>query len=243
MHKDYFGGAFKTMVCIGDSITAGGSAASRELCWVNRLGKLISEFQENRLNVINCGIGANVLVDGGSAYENAVKPAGKERIGRDVVKYDPDLVTLAFGTNDMRGGTAVSRFIEDLEYVISMLKSKTSALIVVLSTYFIVDFGKSTDAWGKANLQLFKGCNREISSCCQRYNILYADVFSAMGEAPWVVDRDNIHPNNLGHILIANKVFEVIATNCSAFSIKAFKDVEKAANWRDESSLMRMDNL
>ena len=38
---------------------------------------------------------------------------------------------------------------------------------------------------------------------------LYADVFEAQGMAPWTVDPvDGVHPNNLGHRMIANRIFE-----------------------------------
>lgn len=228
---------FKTIVSIGDSITAGGAATSREQCWVSRLGRLLAEFQETRPQVINNGIGANVLVDTGDAYEIASKPAGKQRYHRDVISHHPDLVTIAFGTNDMRGGTPIATFIDDLDVVIRSIQRECAAKIVVLSTYFIVDFGMETDPWGKANLQRFQECNREMEACAQKNSVMYADVFSAMEHAHWLVDKDKVHPNNLGHAVIANKVFEVIANHCRSLSRKAYNDSESYTPWRDESGL------
>ncbi|NJD01104.1 MAG: exo-alpha-sialidase [Ruminiclostridium sp.] len=57
--------------------------------------------------------------------------------------------------------------------------------------------------------------------------------YSAQGEASWVVDKDGVHPNNLGHLLIANKVFEVIASNCSCLSVKAYKEAVEYRRWSD----------
>jgi hypothetical protein len=31
----------------------------------------------------------------------------------------------------------------------------------------------------------------------------------------WIIDHDNVHTNDLGHRIIANKVFEAIVRNCS----------------------------
>lgn len=56
--------------------------------------------------------------------------------------------------------------------------------------------------------------------------LTYADVHDAEVCAEWIVDKDGVHADNLGHRLIANKIFEVIAKNCSCLSIKAFQEAE-----------------
>lgn len=62
---------------------------------------------------------------------------------------------------------------------------------------------------------------------------LYADVFAAQGMAPWTVDPiDGVHPNKLGHRIIADKIFEVLAQNCSCLSQKAMALRKTMKQWR-----------
>lgn len=55
--------------------------------------------------------------------------------------------------------------------------------------------------------------------------------------------RDEQHPNNLGHFLIAGRVFEVIAANCSSMSHLAFDADRNFVEWRDESALTSYKGL
>jgi len=58
----------------------------------------------------------------------------------------------------------------------------------------------------------------------------------------WIIDQDHCHPNDLGHRLIANRVFEAIVRNCSFVArqmptttlIQSF--VEKYGNGPDSPS-------
>jgi lysophospholipase L1-like esterase len=233
---------YERMVCIGDSITSGRKATLEQRCWINRLGALISEFQDCPVTLFNQGIGANVLVDSGPAYEYSQKPSGRQRLGRDVISCKPDLVTLAFGTNDLRGGTPIPQFISDLEYCIIKIKEQTQAVVVVLSTYAIKAYS-TLAPWNHATPELFKIANQKIQLVCERYGTAYVDVFSAMAQAPWTVDQDQVHPNDLGHALIANRVFEGLCQYNSWLSCQAYKNASGEPMWRQEGELRRTDNL
>ena len=51
----------RTLVAIGDSITAGASASSQEKCWVSLVARMLEEAQGRRIETINSGIGGNVI--------------------------------------------------------------------------------------------------------------------------------------------------------------------------------------
>jgi len=72
--------------------------------------------------------------------------------------HRPDLVTMAYGVNDARAGTAVGQFIEDLRHIVVDIKSKTGALIVMLSTSFMTDF-KRYPPFDRANITAFESYN------------------------------------------------------------------------------------
>ena len=45
--------------------------------------------------------------------------------------------------------------------------------------------------------------------------MILADVYSAEVGVDWTIDMDHCHPSDLGHRIIANRVFEAIVRNCS----------------------------
>ena len=52
-----------------------------------------------------------------------------------------------------------------------------------------------------------------------------------------MIHEDQVHANDLGHRIVAHRVFEVLAQSCSALA-KQTKEAEKTSpRWRDESVL------
>ena len=97
MNKRHGSGPFACMVAIGDSITMGATATKPEYAWVNRLGRLLSEFQDEPIRVVNVGIAGNLISPRSRAYAHADsgKPSGLERYRRDVTAFHPDLVAIS----------------------------------------------------------------------------------------------------------------------------------------------------
>ncbi len=63
------------------------------------------------------------------------------------------------------------------------------------------------------------------------------DLLTANGETEWMVHYDGIHANDLGHRVVANRIFEVLAQNCSGLAKKTKKAEQTSPRWRDESTL------
>ena len=118
MKKDYRSEPFTCMAAMGDSITKGAIATKEEYKWVNRLAQYISQCQGKSLKVVNSGIDGNLISERSEAYyhEDSGKPSALERYKKDVLKHRPDLVLLAYGINDVRCGTPIDNFIEDMGY-------------------------------------------------------------------------------------------------------------------------------
>jgi hypothetical protein len=49
------------IVALGESTTWGYSVSSKESCWVSQVTHMLEEFQGNPIELINQGIGSNVL--------------------------------------------------------------------------------------------------------------------------------------------------------------------------------------
>jgi lysophospholipase L1-like esterase len=237
--RDYRDKPFTVVVALGESTTAGGSATSRELTWVSLLATLINEYQHVPIRMINSGIGGNVISRRSPSYEDSGKPSAMERYHKHVIEHHPDLVLISYGLNDARGGTPLAQFLEDLRELTLAIKTSTNAVVVLLNAYFMTGFDRYLP-YNQANIATFLGYNAGIQELAREIDVLYADVFAAEGFATWLVDPDGVHANNLGHRVIANRVFEVLAQNCSGLSQKSFDLRKNLEQWRDESVLKQL---
>ena len=115
------------VLCMGDSITHGASAANVSNSWVSRFSRA---FDFRVLNQGNCGF----------VYDEAIV----ERV------CDPKIVMLSYGTNDI-GRKTLERFKEDTEKFLIKVKStypeaKIAAIIPIWTAW---DDGKNEDRLAK----------------------------------------------------------------------------------------------
>ena len=211
--------------------------STRERCWASQLARLINELQRVPLELINAGIGANVISTKSPAYEYSGKPAADERLEKHVIALEPDLLVVSYGLNDARGGTPMELFDERLRWIIGTVREKIRPLIVLLGPYYMCDFSLGGQRWGKGNLDIFREYNAAISAVAEQEDCLFVDLLSAYREADWLVHHDGCHANDVGHRLVANKVFEVLASNCSGLATETQALEEHIPPWRDESTL------
>ena len=57
----------KRVVALGGSTTWGYSVSDKSKCWVNQVVRMLEEFQGTEIELINQGIGSNVLTRAGRA--------------------------------------------------------------------------------------------------------------------------------------------------------------------------------
>jgi lysophospholipase L1-like esterase len=69
--------------------------------------------------------------------------------------------------------------------------------------------------WERSSYDVTEVYNLVIAQLARANGAILADVYAAEVGVDWLVDQDHCHPNDLGHRLIANRVFEAIARNCS----------------------------
>lgn len=236
--KDWQPKEFRKMVAIGESTTAGGWSTSPDRCWVPILASTINDFQSGKMEFVNVGIGANVISTRSPVYEISNKPAANERLDKHVIANQPDLLIVSYGLNDARGGTPLELFKEELTYVIHNVREQIDPLIVLIGPYYMTSFKNlSRPEWNHADLSLFKQYNEVISQVAATEECLFVDVLAANGETDWMVHYDGIHANDLGHRIIANQIFEVLAQQCSGLAKKT-RELEKTSpRWRDETML------
>jgi lysophospholipase L1-like esterase len=216
LQKDMRAEPVKRAVALGESTTWGYSVSSKDKCWVNQLVTVLEEFQGTTIELINQGIGSNVLTPECPAYEYSAKPSALERVDQDVIELEPDLLLLSYGLNDSRGGTPPEVFRQAYQELIDRIRAKINPVIVILNTYYMHEVCyRDCPHWEESNYEVTEIYNLVIKQIAEANNLILADVYSAEVGVDWIIDMDHCHPNDLGHRIIANRVFEAIVRNCS----------------------------
>jgi len=202
-------------VALGESTTWGYSVSSKDKCWVDLVVRMLEEFQGSPIELVNQGIGSNVLTPECPAYESSAKPSALERLDADVLALNPNLILLSYGLNDSRGGTTPEVFRRACQQLVDRIRARLDPLIVILNCYYMHEVLYSYAPWDKSSYDATEMFNVLIRQIAEANDLILADIYAAEQGVDWFVDEDHCHPNDLGHRIIANRVFEAIARNCS----------------------------
>jgi len=214
--KDMRSEPVRRVVALGESTTWGYSVSSKEKCWVNQVAAMIEEFQGAKVELVNQGIGSNVLTPECPAYAHSAKPSALERVDTEVIALQPDLLFLSYGLNDARGGTPPEVFRRAYQQLIERIRAWIDPLIVMLNVYYMhEELYRNCPHWEESSYEVTEMYNLVIEQLARANGVILADVYAAEVGVDWIIDLDHCHPNDLGHRLIANRVFEAIVRNCS----------------------------
>jgi lysophospholipase L1-like esterase len=191
-------GAGDRVVFLGDSITAGASYLQNVVLYFT-----LHEPGTDIQFVHNAGIPGDTA------------PGGFDRLERDVLKYQPTVVTICFGMNDGRvapepGQQPEDRLIEALTKTIAALKAKN--IRVVLITPGCIDPDTAQRWFPTKELMLgyndtLKSLGDAIKALGAREGLPVADVFAPMlavtqqGKADdpkFTIIPDGVHPEETG---------------------------------------------
>ena len=223
----------KKMVVFGESHTVGISATSRDLGWAEVLKTLIDTFQSKPVEFINRGLGADIFSKACPLYEDyeGKRPIGVERYRKHVIEEQPDLIIISVGYNDIRAGTPLAAFRKEFETMLKEMKAETDALIVVLNTYTILGEGYANKTggsisgtqWNKGTREIQTLYNLMLNDVSADMGLIFSDIYGSQVRAPWTFctpdGTGDLHANDLGHRLIAHRIFETLATHCSFLSL------------------------
>ncbi|WP_197440465.1 SGNH/GDSL hydrolase family protein [Polystyrenella longa] len=186
------------VICLGDSVTGvyyhtGGRRAYSALVEIG----LQRAFPETEIEVINAGISGHTTAD------------GLNRLERDVLSKNPDLVTIKFSLNDMTR-IPMANFESNLMSMIKQIQATGSAVVLCTPNSVIDSTGRPTK-----KLETYVAKIREVA---KRENLPLADCYAAYEEKreqdewAWtMMMSDDIHPNMGGHKLIAETIVNRIS--------------------------------
>ena len=237
MRRDWHDREFRKFVALGESTTAGGWSSNRDRCWVSRLKELIDDVQQKPVEMFNAGIGANLISRKSPGYGISGQPAADTRLHKHVIVEKPDLLVISYGLNDARAGTSLRFFCEQMSSLIRRVRKKIKPVILLPGPYFMTDFTVGGKDWSHASPDIFATFNQAIAQVAEEERCLFVNLLDAYGGAEWMVHYDGVHANDLGHRVVANRIFEVLAQNCSGLARWTRKQQRSIPRWRDESCL------
>ncbi|UCG38291.1 MAG: SGNH/GDSL hydrolase family protein [bacterium] len=184
----------KVYVAFGDSITDGYGVARGFVSFLTE--RIARTFPELDLVTVNTGMSGDT------------SRGGLYRIGRDVLEHNPAMVSINFGVNDAFSGISPSRFGENLRQMVEQIVSSGCARIVLLSCEVIPEL------WAERQVLPYWDAMRETAEAT---GCVYADVHGRWsrelrgGRDQWdLIIPGDLHPNEEGHRLIAEAVFEAM---------------------------------
>ena len=187
-------------VALGDS--TGSGVGARNGGYVARLFKRMAERRpESKLT--------NLCVSG-STTEDVVR-SQLER----AVAANPDLVTLGIGINDIGHGFTLDRFSRNYEQILSTLKQKTRAQIVVANIPDISTAPRIPAAMRKEYQQQIIQFSKRLEEIAARHGVTVFDIYTVTTEElashPEYFSSDGFHPSDEGYEMWAEKMWPTVA--------------------------------
>lgn len=181
--------SLRKLVILGDSLTEGLGVA-QTAAFPALIQKKIDEKKLN-WKVISAGSSGSTSASGPSRIKWIVNPKNKER---------PDLVLVLLGSNDGLRGLRVEDTKKNLKQTIE-LAEKENIRVILGQLQVPPNYGKDyTEKFAK----IFK----EISN--ENKVPLAAFLLEGVAGQPSLNLADGIHPNEKGHIIVADNIFKAI---------------------------------
>ena len=187
-------------VALGDSTGAG--IGARDGGYVARLHKRILERRPDSKLVNLCVSGATT--------EDVLR--GQLERG---VAANPDLVTLGIGINDIGHGLTLEQFSKNYEEILSTLKQKTQAAIIVTNLPDISSAPRIPGSMRAHYQQQIAQYSRRLEEIATRHGVTIFDVYSVttreLASHPEYFSADGFHPSDAGYELWAQEMWPTLA--------------------------------
>ena len=186
-------GADATIVCFGDSITAGYAVRRGFPSFL--LESLRQRFPDSKIEMINSGISGDTSQDGLSRLDWAV------------LSYEPDLVTINFGINDCVLGLSREEFEMNLVEMVRRIRAGPDSEILLLSSQPL-----ESPPYDQRVLDYYQTVER----VAKEMNVGFVDVYGAwMKRVRAGMPLDSLilpgldHPNEAGYRIIAEELMSL----------------------------------
>lgn len=176
----------ETILFLGDSLTEG-LGVNKEEAYPSLVQNLIKTNLNKEISIINGGVSGSTTSDGLARL-------------KWYLRKKPSIILIALGANDGLRGLNLKKTQENLEEIV--LSAKDSGAKVLLAGMLM------PPNYGPNYTQDFEKMYRDIQ---KKYNLKSMPfLLDGIAGKQEFNQRDGIHPNAKGHILIAKKVFEFL---------------------------------
>ena len=131
------------------------------------------------------------------------------------VEKNPQLVTLGIGINDIGHGVPLERFTENYDRILSTLKEKTQAKIVVTNIPDISSAPAIPSSMRNQYRQQIVTFNQRLEEIANRRGVTIFDIYSIttrdLPGHPEYFSRDGFHPSDAGYELWAVEMWPTMA--------------------------------
>ena len=187
-------------VALGDS--TGSGVGARSGGYVARLFKRIEERRPGSQL-------SNLCVSGATTADVL-----RGQLDRGVA-LNPDLVTLGIGVNDIGHGISLDQFSKNYEQILSTLKEKTRARIVVSNLPDVSTAPRIPASMRNEYQRQIVQFSQRLEEIASRHGVTIFDIYTITTEElashPEYFSSDGFHPSDEGYQLWADKMWPTLA--------------------------------
>jgi len=130
------------------------------------------------------------------------------------VAADPDLVTLGIGINDIGHGLTLDQFAKNYEQILSTLKEKTRARVVVTNIPDISSAPRIPGSMRSEYQRQIMQFNQRLEEIAVRHGATVFDVYSIttaeLPSHPEYFSSDGFHPSDAGYELWSERMWPIV---------------------------------
>ena len=187
-------------VALGDSTGAG--VGARDGGYVARLFKRLEERR--------AGSKLSNLCVSGATTQDLVR----DQLERGVA-LNPDLVTIGIGINDIGHGLTLDQFSKNFDQILSTLKEKTHATIVVTNLPDISSAPRIPNSMRSQYQRQIDEFGKRLEEIAKQHDVTVFDVYTITKQElpshPEYFSADGFHPSDQGYELWATQMWPTLA--------------------------------
>ncbi len=207
-----------TYVATGDSISCGATAVHPENGWVTTLAGLLTEVSGREVRLVNKAVSGSRMC---LKTTWADYPPAKDTVRDYIVPNHPDLLTAAFGINDLRADVPLETFLAAYRGYVREVQEACPETVIVLVGMIPMGNGDRTEKilqW-----------NAAICGLAEELGVLFADPFDDLYGTEWLL-TDNLHPCDVGYRVQAGAILRNL---CAQMDFAEASSIEWKNPFRD----------
>jgi lysophospholipase L1-like esterase len=131
------------------------------------------------------------------------------------VDRSPHLITVGIGINDIGHGFTIEQFAKNYDEILSTLKQKTQAEIVVTNIPDISPAPRIPSSMRSEYQRQIERFNERLEEIARRHGVTIFDIFSVtrreLASHPEYFSSDGFHPSDAGYELWAEQMWPTLA--------------------------------